>query len=113
MSSYTADADKFLNEDEHEKMKCFLAVHPELGEKIAGVEGLRQFFWPIGPKAKWQIVYYFRDLNMPLFLLAIYGAPFVNFDEEFRQYLAKIVDQLVEEYSKQWARITGYLDPIA
>jgi hypothetical protein len=74
LHSYSCDADRLFDRDEHEKLKEFLAFNPEGGDVIAGTGGVRLLRWPIknpGNDAK-RIVYYFRDLNMPLYLLALY-----------------------------------------
>jgi hypothetical protein len=75
MLNYTKDADEYFEVDEHESLKTFLALHPESGDVIASTGGVRMLHWPIkqtpnGPRAR--IVYFFRDLNMPLYLLALY-----------------------------------------
>ena len=107
MHVYSVDADRLFKGDEHEKMKAFLAVHPELGEVIAGTKGVRQLFWPTArKKARAQVIYYFHDLNMPVYLLAVFGpGEWVEFDEEFREQLAMLVEELLAEYGKQWQRL--------
>jgi hypothetical protein len=114
MHTYSVDADRLFKGDEHERMKDFLAVHPELGEMIAGTHGVRRLLWPTAPrKARMQVIYYFHDLNMPLYLLAVFGPGewIEEFDEDFRQQLAGLVDQLLAEHCKQWRRMAGHRDP--
>jgi hypothetical protein len=51
-----------------------------------------------------RIVYYFRDLNMPLYLLALYRkGERIKLDSESKYQIEQLVDELVEQYSKQWA----------
>ena len=114
MHTYSVDADRLFDGDEHERMKDFLAVHPELGEVIAGTKGVRQLHWPTAPKKpRVQVFYYFHDLNMPVYLLAVFGPGkwIVGFDEEFRELLAKHVTELLAEHSKQWKRMAGIIQP--
>jgi hypothetical protein len=114
MHTYSVDADRLFKGDEHEQMKDFLAVHPELGEVIAGTNGVRQLHWPTAPKkARAQVIYYFHDLNMPVYLLAVFGPGewIGDFDEEFREQLGKLVTELLAEHSKQWKRMAGIDHP--
>lgn len=77
MGNYTKDADRYFDEGEHERLKTFLALHPESGDILPGTGGVRTLRWPIKEVVKGKsarIVYYFRDLNMPLYMLALYSA---------------------------------------
>ncbi len=54
----------------------FIALHPSAGDLIPDSGGLRKLRWARDGKGKRggvRVFYYFRDLNMALFLLAIYG----------------------------------------
>lgn len=108
--SYSRDADRLFDSDEHEKLKAFLAFNPEGGDVIAGTGGVRVLRWPIknpGKDAK-RIVYYFRDLNMPLFLLAIYQrGERIELDSESKRHMEQLVNELVAQYSKKWAKVIG------
>jgi hypothetical protein len=107
MKSYSDDADQVFSDDEHERLKEHLAFFPDAGDPIAGAGGVRQLLWPAhehGTTGEMQIVYYFRDVNMPLFLLQLCPeGNHIDFDEEWRQEMASLVNELVREYSKHWA----------
>jgi hypothetical protein len=47
LHSYSRDADRYFETDEHEKLKEFLAFNPEGGDVIAGTGGVRLLRWPI------------------------------------------------------------------
>jgi hypothetical protein len=116
MHAYSVDADKLFKGDEHEQLKFFLAVHPELGESIAGTNGVRQLRWPTPPsRPRVQVIYYFHDLNMPVYLLAAFGPGewIKEFDEEFREQLRDLVEELLAEHSIEWGRLAGRVDPPA
>jgi hypothetical protein len=109
MPSYSEDADRAFKGEEHERLKEFLALHPESGDVIAGTGGVRLLRWPIksprhGPRVR--IVYYFRDLNMPLQLLALYGqGERIPLSPQSRREIETLVEVLVDEYSKRWAQV--------
>lgn len=110
LHSYSRDADRFFERDEHEKLKEFLAFNPEGGDVLEGTGGVRLLHWPIrnpGKDAN-RIIYYFRDLNMPLFLLAVYRkGERIKLDLESKRQMEQLVNELVEQYSKKWARVIG------
>ncbi len=62
--------------DEFVGLTNYLAAHPDGGVVIPGTGGLRKLRW--GAKGKGtsggaRVIYYFRDLNFPLFFLAVYA----------------------------------------
>ena len=106
MPTYSADADRIFEGDEQEKLKEFLAVHPENGEIILGTNGVRRIIWPISDqdhRKDTQVIYYFRDLNMPLYMLAISeDGEFADVDDEWREEVSQLVEVLVQEHGKIW-----------
>lgn len=70
-----------LTPDEVSGLIDFLAFNPEAGEILPGAAGIRTLVWSskcsktnLKPEQELRIVYYFRDLNMPLYLLAAFPA---------------------------------------
>jgi mRNA-degrading endonuclease RelE of RelBE toxin-antitoxin system len=109
MGCYASEADKLFKPEEHERLKEFLALHPESGDVIRGTGGVRKLRWPLKARSKgkdFRIVYYFRDLNMPLYLLAIYksGEQIVT-TTAWKSEMSKCVNELIVEHSKGWATI--------
>jgi hypothetical protein len=109
MEEYSTDADKVFDHDEHERLKEFLALHPESGELIAGTGGIRILHWPLKYKRgpRFRVMYFFRDLNMPLYVLALYRpGERIELGAARRNHLADLVNALVKEHSiRWWARI--------
>lgn len=109
MQNYTSDADRYFEFEEHERLKDFLALHPESGRVLADTGGVRVLQWPINgaiKSAPARIVYYFRDLNMPLYLLALYELrERIPLDARWRKEIRTLVEQLVAEHSEKWATI--------
>lgn len=72
--------------------------------------GVRKIRWAAGGKGKRggaRVIYYFRDLNIPVFLLAVYKkGEKLNLTMSEREQMRALVDHLVDEYhSKRWANI--------
>ena len=67
---------------------------------------MRQFIWQVedGSAEEVQIVYFFRDLEIPLFLVAVCFEPFEEFDAEFCAELMKLASELASEFEQQKAR---------
>jgi hypothetical protein len=103
--NYMKDADEFFEVEENEALKSFLAFNPESGNVLDGTGGVRVLQWrakKAGRNAR--VVYYFRDLNMPLYILALYkrASPF---GDELRAELKTLVDEIVAQYCEEWRTI--------
>lgn len=107
--SYLEDAERIFTDDERAKIANFLAANPDLGSVIPGTNGVRRLRWVakgIGRRGVVRIIYYFRDLNMPVFLLALYTrAGRITLTEEEKQAWCELVDVLVEQYAERWEKI--------
>ena len=108
MRNYTSEADAYFNEDEHDRLKAFLALHPESGDVVPGTGGVRILQWPLkrtnGRRAR--IAYYFRDLNMPLYMVALFKkGEHIPLDAEWKDAIKELIDQLVFHHSEGWARV--------
>jgi hypothetical protein len=109
MESYARDADELFEIEEHERLKEFLALHPESGDVLPGTGGVRKLRWPIKNRGKSRgvrVIYYFRDLNMPLYLLALYRkGEQIKLDAGWRHEISKLVNELIAQHSERWAVI--------
>lgn len=76
MQTVSKILDEVLNEDERKQLIDTLAFHPECGEPLSGSSlRLRKFKFGYGPKngkSVLRVIYFFYDLNMPLYVLAVY-----------------------------------------
>lgn len=73
MPSFDNDVKTHLTPEKLDGLIAFLARHPDEGAIIPDTDGLRKIIWGgrgDGNDSGAQIVYYFRDLNMPLYLIA-------------------------------------------
>ena len=105
MLNYTTDADDHFEVEEHEGLKSFLALNPESGNVLEGTGGVRVLQWPSEKAGTYaSVVYYFRDLNMPLYMLALYkrGIPL---NSRWRAELNELVHELVAQHREEWRTI--------
>lgn len=95
--SFSREAKKFLSDEELVELKNYLASCPELGDVIPGLRGIRKARWQANQKGKRggaRIVYFFYNLNMPLFLLDIYSK---SKKDDLTSLEKKLLNQLVDE----------------
>lgn len=75
LTSWSKQVKDVFDEDEYDALMQFLAWHPEAGDVMPGTGGVRKLRWPAksqGKRSGARVIYYFRDLNMPVYLLAVY-----------------------------------------
>lgn len=73
--SFRKEADSTFTPEEFSGFLNYIAANPESGVRIPGTSGLRKIRWRAkgsGKRGGARVIYYFRDLNMPLLLLAVY-----------------------------------------
>ena len=73
---FLADVKSVLSESEHDALVWYVARYPESGAVIPETGGLRKLRWASKGKGKRggsRVIYYFHALDVPLFLMAIYG----------------------------------------
>lgn len=103
--SFQREIDRLMSQQERTELFNHLAFHPEAGEIIQGTEGVRKLRWRYGNKGKrggLRIIYYFRDLNMPLYLLALYTkGQKINLNMRERNQIKALVNVLVSEHGKK------------
>jgi len=108
MQNYTDDADQYFEPEEHDRLKDFLALHPESGDVLPGTGGVRVQQWPVKkrPGTSARVVYFFRDLNMPLYMLALYKkGERIPLDFNWKDEIKSCVDELVAQHSERWALV--------
>ena len=105
VKGFSTAAAAVFSADEREALTDFLAMSPASGELVEGSGGLRVVSWPAksqGPAGEVEVLYLFRDLNMPVHLLGIYESddPFDPSEEEL-VLMASRVEELVDAYAAQ------------
>jgi len=105
--SAARELDEVLTEKEWTELIDTLALDPEVGVEIPGTGGLRKFRWKYGGKGKrggLRVVYFFYDLNMPLYILAVYRKnETLRLSKKEERVLMRLVDELVREHAARSA----------
>lgn len=104
LETFTKEARDLFSRDEIEGLIAFVANHPDEGKVIPGTGGVRKLRWRARGKGKSsgaRVIYFFRDLNMPLYLLTVYGkGEKIDLSMGERNAIRKLVEQIVRE---QWS----------
>ena len=105
LRSATKDMDRILSEDERHKLTDYLAFNPECGDVIPGGQGIRKYRWPYREKGKsggLRVIYYYHDLNMPLYILAVYSkGEVLRLSKREELEMGKLVKELVREHARR------------
>jgi hypothetical protein len=114
--SFQSDADKIFNDQEREDLSDFISANPHFGDVIPGTGGIRKLRWRArgnGKRGGARVIYYFRDLNMPVFLLAVYAkGEKMNLTMHERELMQRVVETLVrEQASRSIYRLAARGDP--
>jgi hypothetical protein len=90
-------------------LRDYLALNPQAGDVMPGTGGVRKLRWRIrgrGKRGGARVIYYFRDLNMPLYLISVYKKSELSaLTQAERNTLRKLVEELVDAHSKEWSRV--------
>jgi hypothetical protein len=110
LPSFQEDVDGIFTETEREELTDFLSANPHHGDIIPGTGGIRKIRWRVagsGKRGGARVIYYFRDLNIPVFLLAAYKkGERMDLTMAEREVMRHLVDHLIKEYqARQWANI--------
>src|SRR5262245_44429857 len=105
LTSFQRDADRIFSEQERDELADFISANPDYGDILPGTGGVRKLRWRAcgsGKRGGARVIYYFRDLNMPVFLLAVYTkGEKLNLTMAERNEMRAIVDHLVRQYRVQ------------
>ena len=108
LPGFAKAAGGLLTPDEIDGLTLFLANNPDDGEVIQGTGGLRKLRWAAKGKGKRggaRVIYYFRDLNMPLYLLTLYGkGEKITLTGAEKRQARALVDEIVATH---WAKEIG------
>lgn len=119
LGNFDKDTKGVLTPEEVEGLITYLANHPDEGAVIPETGGLRKLRWASHGKGKRggaRVIYYFRDLNMPLYLLTAYGkGEKLNLSQREKADMRKLTDALVaNHWSREVSpRVRGLLKPTA
>ena len=100
--TYQRKAEKLLTTEEQSSLITMLATDPECGVLVKGTGGVRKVRFATGGRGKSgsvRVVYFFHDLQMPLFLLTVFAKnKKANLSQAERNALKKLTANLVREF---------------
>lgn len=98
MDAFISEAKSIFTESEYEDLVYFIAQHPDAGELIPNTGGVRKMRWPArgqGKRGGARVIYYFRDLNVPVYLLAVYAkGEKINLTEREKKLMRQMVEKI-------------------
>ncbi len=98
--TYIKKASKILTVEERSELIGLLAFSPESGDVIRGTGGVRKLRFALGNRGKShgaRVLYFFKDLSMPLFLLSIYKkSSKMDLSSQERNEYLKLTEELVK-----------------
>ncbi len=112
MPQFEKEAERVFTNEELVSFIDFLALNPDSGDVIPSSGGVRKMRWPArnqGKRGGARIIYYFRDLNMPVFLIAMYlKGEKINLTQGELKEMRALVDFLVTDYHEVAKRLRVY-----
>jgi hypothetical protein len=97
-------SEKLMSAEEHDQLLSFLAANPTAGILIQGTGGVRKLRWAAGNKGKSgsnRIIYFYHNLELPLFLLTVFSkSERENLSKQERNDLSGLTKLLVQNYRK-------------
>lgn len=105
LKSVSKELDGLLTAGERTGLIDFLACNPEMGEIMPRTGGIRKMRWPCASRGKssgLRVIYYFHDLNMPLYILAVYSkGQKLRLTAAEEREMAMLVRTLVRRYAER------------
>lgn len=105
LAAFTRHCADELDEPQRDDLKVYLAANPEAGVLIQGTGGIRKLRWAASGRGKrggGRVIYYFHDLEMPLYLLNFFTkAVKADLTAKEKQTLAALVKAIVAEHKKR------------
>jgi hypothetical protein len=103
------DVEAVFTQEEYEDLISHLSVYPESGKIIPDTGGIRKLRWRArgqGKRGGARVIYYFRDLNMPVYLLAVYAkGEKLDLTAGEKREMRELVDAIVHEKLKVKLRL--------
>lgn len=100
LPEFERSASGLLTPEEVEGLITYVAGQPDDGDVIPDTGGLRALKWPAHGRNSPRVIYFFRDLNMPVYLVAVLGkGESTRFSKSDKAQMRVLVEELVRE---QW-----------
>lgn len=76
MDEFLAATRKLMDDEERTELIEYLSYHPAAGVVISGTGGVRKLRWGLegrGKRGGARVIYFFHDMEMPLYLMTAYA----------------------------------------
>jgi hypothetical protein len=76
MDEFRAATRKLMDDEERAELVEYLSYHPTAGVVIPGTGGVRKLRWALegrGKRGGARVIYFFHDMEMPLYLMTAYA----------------------------------------
>jgi hypothetical protein len=108
--SFDKQAKGVLTEEAITGLMTYLAVRAERGDVIRGTGGVRKVRWAMegrGKRGGARVIYFYHDLNMPIYLLGAYAKnEKVDVSAKEKKELREMVEYLVSHHGElTWKNI--------
>jgi hypothetical protein len=108
MDEFLAAIRKLMGDEERAFLVDYLAYHPTVGAVIPGTGGVRKLRWGLegrGKRGGARVIYYFHDMDMPLFILEAYAKnERTNLTKKECNELRQVTKLIVESYRQRRAK---------
>ena len=103
LEDFEEAAQRLLTPEEIEGLITYVARQPDDGSVIPDTGGLRCLAWPACREGGPQVVYFFRDLNMPVYLVALLepGEELVFTNSEKARMRAMVGELIQAQWTEQ------------
>ena len=105
MDEFLTVTRKLMDDKERAELVDYLAFHPTSGVVIPGTGGVRKLRWRLegrGKRGGARVIYFFHDMNMPLYLLTAYAKnERENLSQAEINTLQRLTRALVEMHRKR------------
>ena len=105
LASFVRDTADHLSESEKDELKVYLAAHPESGVVVPGTGGVRKLRWAASGRGKrggGRVIYYFGDLEMPLYLFKFFvKAAKADLKAKEKKDLSNVVRAIIAEHKQR------------
>jgi hypothetical protein len=104
LTTFDKQAKRLLSGDGLWGLMTYLAGNPTAGVVIPDTGGVRKIRWGMegrGKRAGARVIYFYHDLNMPLYLLAIYAKnERIDVTAKEKKEFKKLVEMLVSRHGE-------------
>jgi hypothetical protein len=108
MDEFLAATRKLMDDEERVELVNYLAYHPTAGVVVPGTGGVRKLRWGLegrGKRGGARVIYYFHDMEMPLFILEAFAKnDRANLTQSECNELRQVTKLIEESYGRRRAK---------